>query len=54
MFIFWWEETGDNNNTESCNVSGDGDVKRVESDQNGVLFLIMWTVRLFYRGVFKQ
>lgn len=32
MFIFWWEEIGDNNNIELCNVLGDGDVKRVESD----------------------
>lgn len=30
------------------------DIKKVERNQNGLLFLMMQTVTLFYRVVFKQ
>lgn len=53
LFIFHWEEKG-NHIKELYNISSDRDIKKVERNQNGLLFLMMQTVTLFYRVVFKQ
>lgn len=53
LFIFHWEEKG-NHIKELYNISSDRDMKKVERNQNRLLFLMMQTVTLFYRVVFKQ
>ena len=30
------------------------EISRVENNQNGVLFWLMWIVKLFYKVIFKQ